>query len=661
MNYSKLIQATLISSHLAFGAYQSHAMESQDQFVQNQTNNLRPLLPLISLAQEMKQSPHVSLDLQDKFLEIYDDLYNKGLVSHDDLLHLNLNLESWDSTLHTDLRFLLLCAQNERFLPETALTFLLCNEHDVTSTANIILARLYADGCSVTKDVVQAKKYIKMAIKQGNISAVCFLGSLYYFYQENKNLEKAFKYFQIAAKNRFAMAQNNLSHMFFNGEGVPQNNEKGMYYAQLAANLGLAIAQSTIGYLYYIDDKNLSKNFETAIQYLQPAADQGFAEAQYLLGKMHTSGLGVPENNEKAVYYYRLAADQGYLAAKYSLYLTYVCGRGADLEKESAIAYLVDSANQGYAPAQLNLGDEYKQGNNVPENIEKAIYYYQLAANQGCDEAQSKLKSLCFFEHEVSENFKRALLPFQLSTHHVFQQPKWSAKECMIEKILLFQEIVNMMNYSRSNKIPLDINKVIYSILWQYMIEPIQVTNLEEFHKAICKDAVNIVFDLSKFSYNSFNHSLIDQKLMLQTVVFKNLPNFDFEGNKDNYLLDSPTDIPPENTFSYNVFANAPNLESITLNCKIIGSLEQILFFDKNFFVNLPEKCIVNFFYPNYFSSSMISNQIKIAELKLKMLKCKNRNFVHINSKGTIKASPSILGWNPPQNAGESEEIISLP
>ena len=56
-----------------------------------------------------------------------------------------------------------------------------------------------------------------------------------------------------------------------------------------------------------------------AVDWFKKSADEGFAGAQYALGRMYESGLGVSKNSDEAVKWYQKAADQGLAEAKDSL------------------------------------------------------------------------------------------------------------------------------------------------------------------------------------------------------------------------------------------------------------------------------------------------------------------------------------------------------
>lgn len=137
-------------------------------------------------------------------------------------------------------------------------------------------------------------------------------------YYRNKEYEKAFKYYQLAANQGDAAVQNMLGYMYHEGNGVEKSYEKSVKYFQLAADQGLDTAQDNLGHMYKTG-KGVEKSYEKAVKYFQLAADQGCIEAQFNLGHMYENGEGVEQSYEKAVEYFQLAAEQGNKTAQKAL------------------------------------------------------------------------------------------------------------------------------------------------------------------------------------------------------------------------------------------------------------------------------------------------------------------------------------------------------
>ncbi|MCO4824269.1 MAG: sel1 repeat family protein [Amylibacter sp.] len=68
--------------------------------------------------------------------------------------------------------------------------------------------------------------------------------------------------------------------------------------------------------------------FEKAVENLIPAANSGNAEAEFLLGNIHTIGMGHPKNPTRGFEFYLRAASKGHVAAQLRLSRAYLNGTG---------------------------------------------------------------------------------------------------------------------------------------------------------------------------------------------------------------------------------------------------------------------------------------------------------------------------------------------
>jgi TPR repeat protein len=84
---------------------------------------------------------------------------------------------------------------------------------------------------------------------------------------------------------------------------------------------------------------------------------------------------------------FRKAADQGYAIAQYNLGFLYDTGIGVARDFAEAAKWYVRSVDQGDAGAQANLGAMYAQGQGVPRDNVQAYMWSSLAAAQGDSDA----------------------------------------------------------------------------------------------------------------------------------------------------------------------------------------------------------------------------------------------------------------------------------
>ena len=70
------------------------------------------------------------------------------------------------------------------------------------------------------------------------------------------------------------------------------------------------------------------------------------AEAQFILGGIHVTGVGVPPDVAEAVAWYRRAAEQGHVRAQYNLGGMYAEGRGVPPDAVEAHMWLTIAASR---------------------------------------------------------------------------------------------------------------------------------------------------------------------------------------------------------------------------------------------------------------------------------------------------------------------------
>ena len=144
---------------------------------------------------------------------------------------------------------------------------------------------------------------------------------------ERGDYATALREWQPLAEQGHAAAQNSLGVMYYNGEGVPQDDKAAVQWFQRAVEQGNADAQFNLGNMYN-QGRGVPQDYKAAAQWYRRAAEQGAAKAQYNLGVMYDEGKGVPQDDKVAVQWYRRAAEQGHVAAQFGLGKMYYAGKG---------------------------------------------------------------------------------------------------------------------------------------------------------------------------------------------------------------------------------------------------------------------------------------------------------------------------------------------
>ena len=117
---------------------------------------------------------------------------------------------------------------------------------------------------------------------------------------------------------------------------------------------GNAAAQYNIGVMY-ASGLGVERDYVQAIEWLGKAALQGDSEAQTNLGAMYAYGQGVPTNHIEAIQWFRMAAKNGVGFAQYNLGMQYFFGKGIPVDKIRGVSWFILAAKQGDADASNNL------------------------------------------------------------------------------------------------------------------------------------------------------------------------------------------------------------------------------------------------------------------------------------------------------------------
>jgi len=135
------------------------------------------------------------------------------------------------------------------------------------------------------------------------------------------------------------------------------------------AEQGFALAQNNLGLLYY-NGKGAAQDYKEAVKWFTKAAEQGFAPGQNNLGFMYDNGQGVTQDDREAVKWWRKAAEQGDEDAQNNLGVMYNNGTGVTQDYKSAHMWYNIAAANGNSDAVKNRDNAAKKM--TPSQIEKA-------------------------------------------------------------------------------------------------------------------------------------------------------------------------------------------------------------------------------------------------------------------------------------------------
>lgn len=131
---------------------------------------------------------------------------------------------------------------------------------------------------------------------------------------EEADAAAALSLFEQAAELGNADALYFSGELYLQGIGTDRNTKKAASYFQQAYEKGNKNAFGIYAKFCFLGDGGIYQDYEKAAAIFSLLADED-AEAAYMLGVMHTFGMGVPANLEKAIAYLKQAEEAGYTQA----------------------------------------------------------------------------------------------------------------------------------------------------------------------------------------------------------------------------------------------------------------------------------------------------------------------------------------------------------
>ncbi len=148
---------------------------------------------------------------------------------------------------------------------------------------------------------------LESAAKSGDSNAQFWLGA---YWIAKKDYAKANQWFEKAAAQGNADAENSLGNAYYHGYGVFQDYAKANYWYEKAAAQGNVDAENNIGSAY-AEGQGMPQNYVKAIHWYKKAAENGNVSAEYNIGVLYNYGHGVPQNTKTAIKWWKKAAVQG--------------------------------------------------------------------------------------------------------------------------------------------------------------------------------------------------------------------------------------------------------------------------------------------------------------------------------------------------------------
>lgn len=181
-----------------------------------------------------------------------------------------------------------------------------------------IIGLMYDHGNFVNKDLEQAAKYYRLAVEHGDYLSLVYIGSIYYFDEEN--YPEAVKYYskavEYADRNLISsgLPYYRMGYCYAFGDGVEKDHEKtAEYYLKGAERNHRKSKENAVSYILGIEDS------KKKVELLKKASDLRCDNADFRLG-MYYKDEGV---DKEAIRCFEHGADNGDFWCAYELIMYY--------------------------------------------------------------------------------------------------------------------------------------------------------------------------------------------------------------------------------------------------------------------------------------------------------------------------------------------------
>jgi len=228
-------------------------------------------------------------------------------------------------------------------------------------------------------------------------------------------------------------AQFNLSSLYYQGLGVPQDYREAVLWMRKSADQGHVFAQTTLGSLYAEGlHKVIEKDLSQALMWYILAAGQGDMEAVQLrdtiAGTMTPTQIAeaqrmAREFRPQDVYTrslkeFKSLGEKGDAAAQFKVGLMYYFGQGVPRDYRQSLDWFNKAALQGHPQALYNAGYMHEKGEGTPQDYAESVRYYRLAAERGNQPAQYTLGYMYEKGLGAARDEVQALMWYSLAAVH---------------------------------------------------------------------------------------------------------------------------------------------------------------------------------------------------------------------------------------------------
>ena len=262
------------------------------------------------------------------------------------------------------------------------------------------LARYYAAGKGVERNVENLKKYLRKAREAGEVEASYRLALLAI---KEKKTEKAVEYLSEGVKKQHIESLKTLAGI------VIEQNQDVEFARKLLKD---AADQGDADAMYYLASLDLEfspqERKDEIVSWIQKAADKEHPPAMTKLAEFYLTGFGVEKDTGKATGLYEKAAAFKYMKAVETLGHLYLSGQYVQKDLKKALTYLFDAASLGSTKSLVSLSAMYFNGEGVEKNNDEGFKLLEEAVRAGDPQAMVVMGNIFYHGIFTKKNLEMA-------------------------------------------------------------------------------------------------------------------------------------------------------------------------------------------------------------------------------------------------------------
>lgn len=185
---------------------------------------------------------------------------------------------------------------------------------------------------------------------------------------------------KIGIDNRLKLAEewNKRGDDYYRGRGVEKNEEKAFEWYNRAARAGNIFGMVNVAYAYQ-HGEGVEQDYKRAFYWYKKSAEAQDARGMNYLADAYYKGMGVKQSYIEAFQWYEKSAEAGSARGMSNLACAYSCGHGVEKDLSKAVYWFEQAAELGDIDSMKHLSECYLYGIGTEKNKAKAEYWQKKA------------------------------------------------------------------------------------------------------------------------------------------------------------------------------------------------------------------------------------------------------------------------------------------